>query len=58
MKNKACMHQKIIDGLTYCGLSGGLACNDCLCIYCGRKMPNPEFLNKNKKTCKWCKNEF
>ena len=26
-----------------------------LCSNCSREMPNIKFLNKNKKTCKWCK---
>jgi primosomal protein N' len=52
MKNNPCIQQKIIDGLTYCGLSGGLACNDCICSNCGRKMPNPNF--KRGIKCQWC----
>ena len=41
------------------------ACNSCyyyissqlVCPFCDRIMPNEAFLNKDGKTCKWCKNE-
>jgi hypothetical protein len=29
--------------------------DELICPNCGRRVPNTKFLNKDKKTCRWCK---
>lgn len=52
MKNNSCKNQKIIDGLTYCGLTGGEACTNCICPNCYRIMPNKN--HRRRHGCKYC----